>query len=149
MMTCALTGHRKLPPDFDRNGLYDGLEELIKEGYDRFLCGMAAGFDLLALDCLVALQAKYRIYIEACVPFDGQENSFSIEEKRRYRELIQWCSVVRVLYPAYQNGCYLSRDRYMVDRADILFAYCVKETGGTAYTVRYARTKGVKVIFLK
>ena len=122
MKTCALTGHRALPPDFDRNGLYDGLEELIRAGYNRFLCGMAMGFDLLALDCLVALKGKYRIRLEACVPFDGQENSFSIEEKRRYRELIQWCSVVRVLYPAYQNGCYLSRDRYMVDRADILFA---------------------------
>ena len=149
MMTCALTGHRDLPADFNRNGLYDGLEALICEGYDRFLCGMAAGFDLLALDCLVALKAKYRIRIEACVPFSGQENTFSYAEKRKYRELIGWCDVVRELFPAYQNGCYLVRDRYMVDRAELLYAYCVKEKGGAAYTVKYAQRQGVEVRFVK
>ena len=148
MKSCALTGHRSLPRDFDSNGLYDGLEALIKEGYDRFLCGMAAGFDLLALDCLVSLRAKYRIQIEACVPFMGQENGFSLSEKKKYRELIPWCDVVRVLFPDYQNGCYLARNRYMVDRADLLFAYCTRENGGTAYTVKYAQNKGVEVRFL-
>ena len=37
----------------------------------------------------------------------------------------------------------------MVDRADILFAYCVKEKGGAAYTVRYAEEKGVPVRFFE
>lgn len=145
MRTCALTGHRALPPDFDRNALFDGLEELIQEGYDRFLCGMAVGFDLLSLDCLVALKGKYHIQIEACVPFYGQENFFPAEEKKKYGELIQWCDTVRELYPQYENGCYLARNRYMVDRADLLYAYCTQETGGTAYTVKYARRQGVAV----
>ena len=148
MMTCALTGHRALPPDFDRNALYDGLEELILNGYNRFLCGMAMGFDLLALDCLVSLRSRYRIQIEACVPFDGQESKFPLEEKRRYRDLIAWCDVVHILYPSYQNGCYLARDRYMVERADLLFAYCTRDKGGTAYTVNCARELGVEVKLL-
>ena len=39
--TCAITGHRELPVDFDKNALYDELENLVREGCDEFLCGMA------------------------------------------------------------------------------------------------------------
>lgn len=147
-MTCALTGHRELPASFDENGLYDGLEELIREGYDVFCCGMAEGFDLLALECLVSLRQKYRIFIEACIPYEGQENSFSREQRARYQELLGWCDARTVLSKTYHGGCYLARNRYMVDKADLVLAYCVKDTGGTAYTVNYARSKGVKVRLL-
>lgn len=146
--TCALTGHRALPEGFDKNKLYDTLEEKIREGYDEFLCGMAVGFDLVALDCLVALRRAYPIRIVACIPFDGQERSFSEEDKRIYRELLTWCDEKRVLLPAYRNGCYLARNRYMVDRADHLLAYCVKDKGGAAYTVQYAKKKGLSVTVL-
>ncbi len=149
MKNCALTGHRELPPGFDDNALYDALEQLIKEGYDRFYCGMAEGFDLRALVGLVSLKQKYHITVVACIPFDGQEKGFSRENRQIYRSLLPWCDVVSVLFPAYQNGCYLVRDRYMVDRADLLFAYCVKEKGGTAYTVRYAKEKGIPVRYLE
>ncbi len=145
MKNCALTGHRTLPPDFDKNALYDALEGLVKEGYDRFYCGMAEGFDLEALDCLVALRAKYRIILAACIPFEGQEMRFSKENRRKYRSLLPWCDETILLYPAYREGCYLARNRYMVEKADLLFAYCRKEKGGSAYTVHYARRLGVEV----
>ncbi len=149
MKNCALTGHRELPASFDDNALYDALEALVKEGYDRFYCGMAEGFDLRALCCLVALKQKYRIFVVACIPFEGQERSFSGENRQVYRSLLPWCDETSVLFPAYRNGCYLVRDRYMVDRADLLFAYCVKEKGGAAYTVHYAGEKGVPVRFFE
>ena len=146
--SCALTGHRELPSDFNKNVLYDTLEELIQEGCDHFLCGMAAGFDLLALDCLVSLKQKYKFTIEACIPFEGQEKGFSFAEKWKYRTLIDWCDKKTVFFERYQNGCYLVRDRYMVDGADVVLAYCTRDTGGTAYTVRYAKEKNVPVIRL-
>lgn len=143
--TCALTGHRALPEQFDRNALYDGLEELIREGYDRFLCGMAMGFDLLALECLISLKQRYKIELEACIPYAGQEKSFPASERKKYRELLAWCDEKRVLYPAYFQGCFLARDRYMVENADLVFAYCTQKSGGAAYTVSYAEEKGVAV----
>lgn len=69
---CALTGHRDLA-DFDENALAYELESLVKEGYTAFLCGMAQGFDLLALKLLAALKQKRTLYLEACIPFEGQE----------------------------------------------------------------------------
>ena len=146
---CALTGHRKLPPNFNRNVLFDELEGLVKSGYTTFFCGMAMGFDLLALSFLVELKERYPLYLEACVPFKGQENSFSREDRLLYRELLLKCDCVTVLFDEYKNGCFLVRDRYMVDCADTLFAYCVKASGGSAYTVRYAKQTGRDVVFSK
>ena len=146
--TCALTGHRDLAADFDRNALYDQLEELIRGGCDRFLCGMAAGFDLAAGECLIDLKEKYRIAVVACVPYLGQERGFSEGDRARYRSLLQACDETVVLHERYENGCLLERNRYMVDRADILLAYCLRDKGGTAYTVRYAQKQGIPVYLI-
>ena len=147
--SCALTGHRILPASFDRKMLFDELEALIKEGCNSFFCGMAEGFDLLALQFLVDLKENYPIYIEACVPFKGQEKNFSEHNQMLYHYLLRQCDRVTVLLDSYQNGCYLLRNRYMVDCSDLLFAYCTRQSGGTAYTVRYAKSAGRKVIFSK
>ena len=145
---CALTGHRAVPDTFDGNALYDKLEELIQGGCDTFFCGMAKGFDLLALGCLVDLKKKYNIYIEACIPFAGQEKGYTERDRKRYRSMLEWCDRKTVLFEEYQSGCYHARDRYMVDCADTVLAYCVKDTGGTAYTVKYAKEKNIPVIYL-
>lgn len=143
----ALTGHRELD-DFDENELAYELERLTEEGYTAFLCGMAQGFDLLALKLLVALKQKKKLYLEACVPFEGHENSLSRATRERYLELLSACDRKTVLFPAYCAGCYLARDRYMVDCADLVLAHCEKETGGTAYTVNYAKKRGVPVRYI-
>ncbi len=144
--TCALTGHRELPAAFDRNRLYDGLEELIRGGCDRFLCGMARGFDLTALACLADLKEKYKISLVACIPFAGQERGFCERDRREYLRLLDACDEKIVLCEEYRAGCLLARDRYMADRADVVYAYCTRTEGGAAYTVSYARKKGVKVV---
>lgn len=145
---CALTGHRDLPPDFDRFVLYDTLGELIAGGCTSFLCGMARGFDLIALTCLAGLSRESTLSIEACIPYPGFERSFPEHDRKLYRDLLGYCDKKTVLYPAYRNGCFLGRDRYMVDGADVLLAYCRKTTGGTAYTVGYAEKQGIPVIRL-
>lgn len=148
-MKCALTGHRDLPETFDVNKLYDCLEETIREGYDTFYCGMARGFDLLALDCLVSLARKYKITLVACEPYKGHGDGFRGELREKYRSLLQWCDEVTVLSPAYYRGAFNVRDRYMVDHADLVLAYCTRDSGGTAYTLRYAEKKGKEIKILQ
>lgn len=145
---CCLTGHRELAQGFDKNALYDKLSELIDGGCLTFLCGMARGFDLEALECLAALRQRKKIFVEACLPYAGHERSFPAEEKERYFSLLEWCDVKTTLFQGYTKGCFLARDRYMVDCADVVLAYMVKRTGGTAYTVSYAEKKGIPVILL-
>ena len=143
----ALTGHRALE-NFDEDALAYELESLICEGYTAYLCGMAQGFDLLALKLLVALKPKKKLYLEACIPYEGHENRSSEAKKQHYMELLQACDRKTVIFPAYCSGCFLARDRYMVDCADLVLAHCEKETGGTAYTVNYAKKRGVPVRFI-
>lgn len=148
MKTLALTGHRDLPDTFDDGALKRALSALVFEGYRNILCGMARGFDLRALEILLSSGERPSLTFEACVPYAGQERGFSESEKERYKTLLSRCEKKTVLFDRYQSGCFLARDRYMVDRADALFAYCERDRGGTAYTVRYAQKKGIPVIFL-
>ena len=145
--TCAITGHRELPRDFDKNALYDELDNLVREGCDEFLCGMAEGFDLTALDCLLSLREKYPLILHACIPFAQQDKYFSHDNKKLYAKLLAACNVKTVLSESYFEGCFLARNRFMVDRCDVLFAYCTQKTGGTRYTVNYARKAGIPVLF--
>ena len=148
--TCALTGHRELPADFNKNALYEALENLILEGCDTFLCGMAEGFDLLALECLSSLRQKYRIFTEACIPYQGREQRFSSARYRAlYFKLLPACDKQTILSDKYFNGVFLTRDRYMVDHCDVVFAYCNKECGGTYYTVSYAKSKNIPVRYFE
>ena len=38
------------------------------------------------------------------------------------------------------------RNRYMVDSSGICICYWIRDKGGTAYTVRYAEKKSLKII---
>ena len=147
--TLALSGHRELPEGFDINALHDTLEELIKEGCTHVCCGMARGFDLLALECLIDLKRRYHVCVEACIPHRGQADKFPQFDKMRYECLLSRCDVKTVLSEKYHSGCMLARNRYMVDKSDVLLAYCTRSSGGTAYTVDYAKRAGLHVILLK
>ena len=134
---CAVTGHRKLPADFDKEQVSNVLEQLLQEGVITFYNGLAVGFDLLCAEILVKLKTKYPgMRLIGCVPFYGQEKTFPAEDKKRYVSILQQCDEVVVLSEHYYKACCLVRDKYMTDRADVLVAYCVKKTGGAAYTVK-------------
>ena len=134
---CAITGHRKLPVDFNKEQVSNVLEQLVQSGVITFYNGLALGFDLLCAEILLDLKKKYpAIHLIGCVPFYGQESSFPAEEKKRYVSVLKQCDDVVILSQSYYKACCLVRDQYMVDRADVLVAYCVKKTGGAAYTVK-------------
>lgn len=143
----ALTGHR-VCEHLDEDALQYELESLIREGYTGFLCGMAQGFDLTALKYLVALKCRYSLYIEACIPFEGHERSIPKAFREQYQDLLSACDKRTVMLPGFSEGGYFTRDRYMVDCADLVLAHLEKEEGGTAYTVSYAKQKGVPVRFI-
>ena len=41
-----------------------------------------------------------------------------------------------ILADHYYQGCMQNRDKYMVEHAEVMIAYCKKTTGGAAYTVK-------------
>ena len=118
------------------------MESLIKQGVSLFYNGMAKGFDLLSAEIVLNLKKKYpHIKFVACVPCYGQEKNFNKEEKERYVKILKKADETVILSDHYFRGCMQVRDQDMVDRADILIAYCKKTTGGAAYTVGYCKKK--------
>jgi uncharacterized phage-like protein YoqJ len=135
--TCAFTGHRQLDEDFSAKKLKKETETLIKNGVEIFYNGMAMGFDLASAECVLSLKKKYpQIKLIACVPCYGQEKYFSETDKKRYVKILKKADETVVLSDHYFQGCMQARDKYMVERADVLVAYCHKTTGGAAYTVK-------------
>ena len=54
----------------------------------------------------------------------------------------------KVVYMAqqYTPGCMHKRNRHLVDHSGVCVCYLTKESGGTAYTVNYAKRHGVEII---
>ena len=79
-------------------------------------------------------------------PFPGQTDNWPEEWQVRYQRLLDKADQQIVLIPSAVSGGYLVRDRYMVDLCSLLIGvYNGAPRGGTAYTVRYARSQGLKV----
>ena len=136
--SCAFTGHRHLGEDFSARKLKKEIKKMMEAGAETFYNGMAMGFDLLAAEQVLDLKKKFpEVKLVACVPCYGQEKYFPEEDKERYARILKKADEVVTLSDHYYNGCMQNRDRYMVDRADALIAYCRKEEGGAAYTVKY------------
>lgn len=144
--SCSFTGHRELGFDIDEENLEYIIRRLIEEGCDRFYCGMAYGFDLLCCSILVKLKKEYSFSIIACVPYKNQAADFCKEDKKLYSDLLKKCDERVILHDFYVKGCMFERDRYMVDRSDVVINYLRKDKGGTFYTVKYALSKGIPLI---
>ena len=140
--TCAFTGHRKLEEKFYVKALDKKIKALVKRGVEVFYNGMAMGFDLLSAERVLHIKRKFpQVKLIACVPFYGQEKSFSETDKKRYVEIIKKADEVVTLSDTYYQGCLHERNRYMAERGDVLMAYCKEEKGGAAYTVKYFKKK--------
>ena len=157
---CAFTGHRakKLPWGYDESDprcrslkakLRGVVESLCETGVDRFLCGMANGCDLYFAEIVLALQEHYpQIQLEAAVPYVGQAHHWSETEQLRYRSILSRCEDVTVISEEYTRSCMMHRNRYMVDKCDILLACYDEGSGGTLSTLHMAMEQDKEIILV-
>ncbi len=150
--SCCFTGHRIIPPE-DMSvlcqWLIETIEELISHGITRFFSGGAIGFDMLAAEAVLFLKEKYPdISLHIIVPCENQDVKWSDTNKKRYCRIKSRADEVKCLSPVYYNGCMQVRNRYMVDNSSVCVAYLTKSTGGTAATVKYAKSENLRCIVM-
>ena len=134
--TCAFTGHRSFHDGFSPCKLKKAIKDMILQGVTTFYNGMAMGFDLLAAEKVLELKKKFpQVKLVLCIPCYNQERNFSDEDKLRYQNIYKKADEKVLLSDKYYRGCMIVRNKYMVERADALIAYCIKSDGGAAYTV--------------
>lgn len=148
--TCCFTGHRELPaaeiPLLKRR-LERIVGRLAEEGVCYFGAGGALGFDTLAAQTVLRLREQYdRLRLILVLPCRGQEETWSPEDRQVYREILSRADKAVYLADRYEEGCMRRRNRHLVDHSGVCVYYLTRDTGGTAYTVRYARERGLRMV---
>ena len=156
--SCCFTGHRaeKLPwrnNESDprcvalKQKISDVIFALYRDGFRRFYCGMASGCDLYFGEAVISLrEERPEVELEAVIPFDGQAAQWDQQTQKRYYRLAESADRCTVLHIQYTPDCMMERNRYMVDRSDILIAAYSGCSGGTQNTMLYAIRSQKRII---
>ena len=149
-VSVCFTGHRQLTAaeaETVSARLDTLLQALYAKGYRQFLCGGALGFDTLAAEAVIRLQAMHGdVRLIMAIPCSTQAQRWSAEDTRRYERILYAADETHVLSPVYYNGCMMVRNRFMVDRSALCVCYLNKMKGGTMSTVAYAVQEKLSVI---
>ena len=152
---CCFTGHRRISPQENeqlRGAVGETVLRLCEEGYDTFIAGGAIGFDTLVAQEVLKLRESHSrdIRLLLALPCLDQDRLWSDIQRRQYDEIRKRADIVVYTGKMYTKGCMLARDRYMVDNSSCCVCF-LREPGprsGTAYTVRYAKSRRLRVINL-
>ena len=157
-MVVAFTGYRpeKMPfckSEEDkryikfRAALKNVVAKLIESGCNHFISGAARGFDTWAAEDIIEFRKENKdIFLECAIPFPGQADSWNMRDRQRRYKILTVADKAVITSEHYNRGCFFTRNRYMVDKADIVVCAYNGLDGGTAYTVDYALKKDKIVI---
>ena len=151
MNTCCITGHREIPAGKKtmlRQRLEKEVERAIADGYTHFLSGFTEGADLMFAE-IVAKKRRTNsaVRLEAVIPYRGRYSRLLATVDTR--NLLNSCAAVQVVSEKGDPGVYYKRNRYMVDHSSrVIAVYDMRKTGGTAYTVKYARQQGKMIRYM-
>lgn len=159
---CSFTGHRPSKFDFKYNEddiqciklkakLIQEIEKLYFQGVKIFLTGCAIGADILCGEIVLQLMKKYNdIQLYCVLPCNNHNVNWNEEYKNRLKNLMENCTRNIFLQENYSKYCYFKRDKYLVDKASLIFAvYDINsEKSGTKTTLKYAINQNKNIIIL-
>ena len=148
--TVCFTGHRKILPeqqDKVARQLKKTIVELANDGYQFFGAGGALGFDTLAAQAVLDLKSDLpQIKLILVLPCLSQADRWSLNDKEIYEDIKKRADKIVYTSREYTRGCMHKRNRHLVDNSSVCVCYLREVTGGTAYTVEYAKSKNLRVI---
>lgn len=160
-LSCCFTGHRasKLPWGYNeedprcinlKSAISQAVEALYDEGCRCFINGMANGCDMYFGEAVLELKAKHAdVRLEAAIPCDAQAASWPEDLKARYERLKNLSDTVTYVQHGYTRGCMMRRNKYMVDKSDVLLACYNGQPGGTMNTILMAQRAGLKTYIIE
>ncbi len=150
--TCCFTGHRLIPAEqYEplKERLTDTIKLLIDQGVLYYGAGGALGFDTLAAQCIIE-QKKYNpsIKLILVLPCYSQAQKWSVADQQTYEAVKAQADKIVYTSQEYTPDCMFKRNRHLVDHSGVCVCYMTKASGGTAYTVDYAKQHGLKIMNL-
>lgn len=150
--SCSFTGRRNLEgEDIDLlcSNLKNEIKKLIQKNHKTFLVGGAIGFDTIAAQTILSLKNTYSfIELYLVLPSPDYGHNWDEYNKKIFNNIKDSSDKIIHASTKKVKGCNHIRNRYLIDNSSICIAYSNIETGGSAYTVKYAQKKGIKVINL-
>ena len=148
--TCCFTGHRQIPPG-ERAEIANRLEcaitDLYQKGIRYYGAGGALGFDALAAQTVIRLRESCPgMRLILVLPCLTQTRGWRPEDAAEYERIKGQADKVVYTAQQYTRGCMHKRNRYLVDHSGVCVCYLTKNSGGTAYTVRYAEKHALGII---
>ncbi len=147
--SCCFTGHRLILEEdlfFVRERLGKAIKNLIMDGYTEFITGGALGFDTEVALVILGLRQQYPcIRLSLALPCKEQSKGWTSSEIAIYEEIKAQADEVVYVSETYTKGCMHKRNRYLVDHSIYCITYLNQNSGGTAYTVKYAIKQGRQV----
>ena len=123
------------------------ISRLMELGGTYFISGVARGFDTWVAEEILELRKENKeIQLECAIPFPGQADSWEKADQKRRYEILTATNEAVITSEHYNRGCFFTRNRYMVDKADVVVCAFNGKSGGTAYTVDYALKQNKIVI---
>ena len=149
---CCFTGHRNIPSkhiDELSEVLDRAIEKLTLAGVTTFRTGGAIGFDMFAALKVIEKKTDHQqLRLELYLPCRDQPNKWNEYNKHAYGYVLSHADKIIYTAESYTRGCMLYRDRRMVEGSQFCIAYCTRSSGGTAYTLDYAKKHGLRVLNL-
>ena len=158
LYTCCFTGHREAKLPWGENeqdvrclelkaNIAKAVCSAYNEGIRHFIVGMASGCDLYFAEAVLHLRTIHPdITLEAAIPCPTQADNWRKPLRERYQALLLQCDTRILVSDAYDRGCFMKRNRYMVDASRMLIAVSNGQKGGAENTIRYAKRKGLEII---
>ena len=148
--TCCFSGHRMIPLDSlkkIKESLEINIEVLIQNGYVYFGAGGALGFDTIAELTVLQLREKYpQIKLILVLPCKTQTRAWKREDIELYESIKKAADKIVYISNDYSDNCMQLRNQHLVNFSSVCVCYQTKDTGGTAYTTRYAKEKGLQIV---
>ena len=148
---CCFTGHRPDKMELSEKEvkplLKKAIEEAILKGYVTFITGMAMGTDIWAAEIVLEQKKKNKdLHLICALPHPDFESRRSSVEKMRFNRIIKNADLVKEINDRYFAGCYQVRNKWMVDKSNLVIAVFSGQKSGTKNTIDYAKRKGIKII---
>lgn len=150
--TVCFTGHRKIPVQEIKNiekQLDKIIEKLYQKGVIFYGTGGSYGFDMLAERAVIRARNRHNeIKLILVLPCKEQDKYWTEDNKAAFAEIKNQADKIVYLSENYSKGCMHRRNRHLVDFSGYCIAYLSENSGGTAYTVDYARQNSLEIFNL-
>ena len=159
LTTACFSGHRpeKLPfninhavsEDTFKTFIYLHIHEAYEAGYRTFITGMARGFDIIAAQTVLKYRRRFsvkdKISLIGVSPFSDEIHRLYGQDLYNYQMISESCDEMIYLRRDYKQGCFHTRNRFMVDHSSLLICACTDPKSGTGSTIKYAMKKGLRI----